>query len=122
MDEEKPDNVVGLKPRSIRCNPPFERVPTCAHDPGTGKRFHCEICVGELLSSAEIYDEPKPPREAVWSVCSYLRMNLPETECKRCEEIVDEPNFGPCIHGCYGIAEEACRVVTGAIKKYPPAT
>lgn len=38
------DNVVRLKPKSIRVNLPFEHPPTCSHDPGTAPDFHCEIC------------------------------------------------------------------------------
>lgn len=59
----------------------------------------------------EIYTQPKPSSEMVWEICPYLRMHCKEDRCSQCPEEFEDETYGTMIHGCYGLAEEVCRII-----------
>ena len=63
------------------------------------------------LTGKEIWDAPAPPAEMVWEVCPYLRLHEDDPRCRQCPQWEDDPGYGKVQRGCYGLAEEACRVV-----------
>lgn len=73
-----------------------------------------------LIRGKEIFAQPKPPKEMVWELCPYLlhRNNLENPECAHCPTWEEDPQHGPVQRGCYGLAEEACRLVFAARERF----
>lgn len=71
----------------------------------------------KILTGKEIWAVPEPPSEMVWEICPYLRMDSKHEGCRQCPQFEDHEHYGQCQRGCYGLAEEACRVVFAMQKK-----
>lgn len=73
-------------------------------------RFHRH----RQLSPKEMYAVPEPPDELVWELCPYLRLHRQDDwRCRQCPRWVHDERHGKLCLGCYGMAQEAVRVVLG---------
>jgi hypothetical protein len=60
----------------------------------------------------EIEAQEVPSKEMVWALCPYLRRHADDSRCRRCPSSVFDADLGEeMVRGCYGVAEEACRIV-----------
>ncbi len=63
------------------------------------------------LTGKEIWAVPEPSPEMVWEICPYLRTAAEHEGCQQCPQFEQNETYGRVQRGCYGMAEEACRVV-----------
>lgn len=69
----------------------------------------------------EIWSQPAPPDDMVWSMCAHRRSE----PCQGCPAFEEDDGSGglPCAgftRGCYGLAQEACRLVFALQAKVKP--
>lgn len=60
----------------------------------------------------DVWATSEPPKEMVWEVCPYLRLDRlpPENGCQHCPEW-EMHGEDKVQRGCYSFAAETCRVV-----------
>ena len=65
-----------------------------------------------IVGGHELWDQPEPPPEAVWDMCTYTRGSIDENDfrCRECPKWEQVDGHGESQRMCYGLAEEACRV------------
>jgi len=68
------------------------------------------------LTVEETCDIADPPPEMVWELCPYIRAIL--DGCQQCPRWEDHEDHGRVQKLCYGLAEEACRVVLAMQRHY----
>lgn len=84
----------------------------CAPDwqlPGTLDPSWCARCLRPIAKPTK---EQRFSDEAVYLMCSYLDR---DRTCKRCPRTFDDPQYGLCWNGCYGLAEETLTVAREAM-------
>jgi hypothetical protein len=62
------------------------------------------------ISGREIWDVPKPPNNMIWEICPYIYSRDLEG-CNHCPEWEEDPVHGKVQRGCFGLAEEVCRII-----------
>lgn len=69
----------------------------------------------------EIWNQAEPSESMVWEICPYIRSNL--ENCNHCprwefdEVAARYTKDGIVQRGCYGLADEACRIVFAMQKR-----
>ncbi len=64
-----------------------------------------------LVEGRDMYCMPEPSEEMVWEVCPYLRSNHDDSRCEQCSRWEEDQDYGEVQRMCFGLAEDACRVV-----------
>lgn len=65
----------------------------------------------KIVSAEEMHAQPDPTDEMVWAVCPHLRAHLEESRCHRCPRWEEDETYGKLQRGCFGLANEACKIV-----------
>ena len=69
------------------------------------------------VDGREIWGQVEPPDEMVWEICPYVGTAHLEG-CEHCPKFEwDEECQENIQRGCYGLAQEACRIVFAMLKR-----
>lgn len=77
-----------------------------------------------IVDAKEMYAQPEPSDQEVWSVCGHIRGINHDFQCRHCPKwevmeyaIYPENPDGKVQRMCRGLAEEVCKIHTAVLKR-----